>query len=287
MNYRHSYHAGNFADVLKHIVLARVITYMKNKPQPFRIIDTHAGAGCYDLAGVEAGKTGEWQDGIGRLMAALDGDDRAEGEAAVAELIAPYVDAVKASNDGEALRFYPGSPMIARHLKRREDTLVANELHPEDQAYLKDALHGSPHCKVMGLDGWVAIRSLLPPPERRGVVLIDPPFESRDEFRNLGAAIEQGLKRFAQGVFIAWYPIKDRAAGDGFLAGVQKLGCKSVLDVRLSVGQSFAGLGLMETGVTLFNPPFSLEDELRLILPWLCLHLGEDDAAQYQIKAYS
>jgi 23S rRNA (adenine2030-N6)-methyltransferase len=197
MNYRHSYHAGNFADVLKHAILARVLTYMKLKPQPFRVIDTHAGAGRYDLSSIEASKTGEWQDGIVRLL-------DAELPAGVADLLAPYLDAVAALNPSRdaqsALTFYPGSPLIARQLMRDGDTLVANELHPEDAALLKAEFSRVPDTKVMTLDAWLAIKSLLPPPERRGVILIDPPFEQPDEFAKLTEAVASGLQRFANGV---------------------------------------------------------------------------------------
>lgn len=278
MNYRHSYHAGNFADVLKHIVLARVITYMKRKPQPFRVIDTHAGAGRYDLSAAEADKTGEWKDGIGRIFEAPRGPE-------IAELMEPYFAAVKSCNETAALRYYPGSPLIARYLIRDIDALIANELHPEDARLLKAELAGSRQAKVTLLDGWTAVKSLLPPPERRGVVLIDPPFEKADEFSRLATALGEGLKRFANGVYIAWYPIKDRAAADAFVSSVQKLECRSMLDVRLAVAEAFAGLGLTETGVMLFNPPYSLGDELRLILPWLSAHLAEDECARFEIRA--
>ena len=184
MNYRHAYHAGNFADVLKHVVLARVLSYMRLKPQPFRVIDTHAGAGRYDLQGAEASKTAEWRDGIGRLLKAAPAPD-------VAELLAPYLEAVAAYNSGVVggeLRFYPGSPLIARHLMRRDDVLIANELLGEDVALLKAELARARSTKVLNLDAWTAIRSLLPPRERRGVVLIDPPFEDRTSSRRSRAA---------------------------------------------------------------------------------------------------
>lgn len=280
MNYRHSYHAGNFADVLKHIVLARVITYLKLKPQPFRLIDTHAGAGRYDLRGVEAEKTGEWKDGIGRIIdAPLSG--------VLAELVAPYLDAVRSVNASGDLRFYPGSPLIARYLMRPTDTLIANELHPDDACLLRAELSRAPRAKVMTLDAWTAVKALLPPPERRGIVLIDPPFEKEDEFEKLVAALSDGLKRFANGVFVVWYPIKDPLSADRFASDVRGLGCPSMLNVRLATGRSFAGLGLMETGVMLFNPPYTVADELRLILPWLSEYLAEDAGACFRVEAMS
>ena len=276
MNYRHAYHAGNFADVLKHVILARVITYMKLKPQPFRVIDLHAGAGCYDLAGVEAGKTGEWQDGIGRLMDANMQED-------VAKLVAPYIDTIAALNAPGHFRTYPGSPLIARELIRDGDTLVANELHPDEAALLKNTIKRS-NCKITTLDAWTAIKSLLPPPERRGIVLIDPPFEKSDEFERLVDALRDGLQRFANGVYIVWYPIKNAAAADHLVAQAGQLGCTKLLDVRLRIGEAFPGLGLTETGVLLLNPPFSLQSELSAILPELVACLGQDRKATFSLS---
>jgi 23S rRNA (adenine2030-N6)-methyltransferase len=277
MNYRHAYHAGNFADVVKHAVLARVLTYMKQKPQPFRVIDTHAGPGRYDLGGVEAGKTGEWQDGIGRLIDAHLPDD-------VAVLLAPYLDAVRSVNLPETLAFYPGSPLIARHLMRPEDALVANELHPEDFEHLRAELRRAANTKVLNLDAWVAVKSLLPPPERRGVILIDPPFEQRDEFQHLTEALANALQRFANGVYLAWYPVKDRVAADRFVEEAAKLGCRKLIDVRLTISAPFAGLGLTETGLLIFNPPFTLKPELEVLLPFLTDLLGEGRGAGFRLS---
>ena len=277
MNYRHAYHAGNFADVLKHVILARVVTYLKLKPQPFRVIDLHAGAGRYDLAGIEAGKTGEWRDGIGRL---LDADLPSE----VSQVLAPYLDTIAAFNDGGDLKNYPGSPLIARALMRDGDTLVANELHPEDAALLKSALRRQANSKVTTLDAWTAIKSLLPPPERRGVVLIDPPFENPDEFQRMTDAIREGLQRFANGVYIVWYPIKNAAAATNMVDAVARLGCPKMLDVRLKIAEPFPGLGLTETGVLLLNPPFNLKSELDVVMPELVAVLGQDRGASFTIE---
>ena len=209
MNYRHDYHAGNFADVVKHVVLACVLTYMKQKPRPFRVIDTHAGAGRYDLSGLEPGKTGEWQDGIGRLF-------DAELPGSVADLLAPYLDAVRAVNDPGQLRYYPGSPVIARQLMRFDDVLVANELNGEDFDRLKAEFRRSKSTTVLNIDAWHAVKSLLPPKERRGLVLIDPPFENRDEFANLTAAVGEATRR-----------IRERHVFD--LVPAQKRGCRRPL----------------------------------------------------------
>ena len=285
MNYRHAYHAGNFADVVKHVVLTRVLSYMKLKVQPFRVIDTHAGAGRYELTGIEAGKTGEWRDGIARLMP-LHANEHVPNN--IALLLAPYLEAVAAVNPPGAptgvLTIYPGSPVIARHLMRPGDQLVANELHPQDHIALQTEFKRTADTKVLNLDAWVAVKSLLPPPERRGVVLIDPPFERSDEFQRLLEAIGEGLKRFANGVYLIWYPVKDPVAASRLVAGVAAMGGPKLLDVRLKISEPFAGLGLTETGLLLVNPPFSLKAELEALLPFLADRLGEGSGAGFTLS---
>jgi 23S rRNA (adenine2030-N6)-methyltransferase len=277
MNYRHAYHAGNFADVVKHAILARILTYMKQKPQPFRVIDTHAGCGTYDLGGVEPNKTGEWKDGIGRLLDCDMPED-------VTTLLQPYLDAVASVNLPDTLKFYPGSSVIARHLMRPGDQLVANELHPDDFNILRAEMGRAPDTKVLNLDAWVAVKSLLPPPERRGVVLIDPPFEKPDEFAALTEALVQALKRFANGVYVVWYPVKRHDLADQFVANVAAIGNAKMLDVRLAVAEAFAGLGLTETGLLIINPPFNLSGELERLLPFLVDCLGQDRGSAYRIN---
>ena len=276
MNYRHAYHAGNFADVVKHVILARVLTYMKLKPQPFRVIDTHAGAGRYDLTGLEAGKTGEWHDGIGRVF-----DCKVPEQ--VMPLLAPYLDAVRSVNAPGVLTYYPGSPLIARYLMRSGDHLVANELQAEDFAALSQELRRSSGTKVLNLDAWAAIKSLLPPPERRGVILVDPPYEKTDEFQRLEQALAEALKRFATGVYLIWYPVKGLAAANDFVRDVTGLGCPKMLDVRLTISDAFAGLGLTETGLLILNPPFNLKAELDVLLPFLVGRLAEGRGAGFQL----
>ena len=276
MNYHHDYHAGNFADVLKHVILARVLTYMKQKPRPFRVIDTHGGAGRYDLAGTEAMKTGEWQEGIARLY-------DAELPAPVAELLAPYLETVRALNDAE-LRYYPGSPLIARHLMRPDDVLIANELNPEEFARLKAELRRFKATSVLNIDARHAVKSLLPPKERRGVVLIDPPFEERDEFSDLATALGEAMTRFASGTYVIWYPLKDETAADRFVATATSRPGLEFLDVRLAVMKSFAGLGLTASGVLVINPPYTLKAELETIMPVLRDQLAEGSGASFALS---
>ena len=280
MNYRHAYHAGNFADVLKHAVLALVIEYLKLKPQPFRVIDLHAGIGLYDLSGEEAGKTGEWRDGIGRLVAADPPGD-------VAAVLAPYLDVVRSinpdSSPGGDIRFYPGSPLLARTLMRPGDQLVANELHPEDVETLRRSLRRAPATKVMNLDAWQAVKSLLPPKERRGAVLIDPPFELANEFEAIEEGLREGLKRFANGISIVWYPIKDPARATRFLRQIKGLGTGKILSASLSVAARETLPGLTETGLLVVNPPFPLKSQLEQILPYLSSLLARGRGAGFSL----
>ena len=192
MNYRHAFHAGNFADVVKHAVLARVIAYLKRKDKAFRVIDTHAGAGLYDLASDEAARTGEWRSGIGRVMTgALSAD--------AASLLSPYLDAVRAANPDGGPSAYPGSPAIVRHLMRRQDRLTAIEKHPDEAAALKALFAGDVQTRVIELDGWLALGGHLPPKERRGLVLVDPPFEAEGEFDRLVGGLLKAHRRWPGG----------------------------------------------------------------------------------------
>ena len=280
MNYRHAYHAGNFADVLKHAMLAMVIEYLKLKPQSFRVIDVHAGIGLYDLESVEAGKTREWEGGIGRLW-------RAELPEAAARHLAPYLDAVKALNPGGELRVYPGSPRLARALMRRGDPLIANELHPEDFARLKSHLADAPDTKVLNLDAWVALKSLLPPKERRGLVLIDPPFEARDEFERLGDGLATALERFATGIYLIWFPVKSPHDVAALVRRVRGHGARKGLCATLAVGARGIRPGLTETGILIINPPYLIKDKLAAVLPALSTLLSEGPGSGFDLKAWS
>ncbi len=284
MNYRHAYHAGNFADVLKHAVLALVIEHLKQKPQPFRIVDLHAGIGLYDLSGEEAGKTGEWRDGIGRLLKQRLPDD-------VAAILAPYLDAVRSVNldllPGGDIRFYPGSPLLARQLMRPGDQLVANELHGDDFETLKNQLRKQPDTKVLNLDAWQAVKSLLPPKERRGAVLIDPPFELANEFEAIEAGLSDGLRRFANGVYVIWYPVKDPARVTRFLRQIRGLGVSKIVNASLSIAGRDPDAGLTETGLLIVNPPFRLKAQLDQLLPCLVTALAKGPGAGFSVSDWS
>lgn len=261
MNYRHAYHAGNFADVLKHAVMALVIEHLKLKTAPFRVIDAHAGAGVYDLS-LEAERTGEWRNGIGRLI----GHDIAPAAAAT---LAPYLSAVRAENPEGGLLAYPGSPYLARRLIRDEDRLVLNELHPDDRERLRDLFRGDSRAKILGLDAWIALKSLLPPRERRGLVLIDPPFEAEGEFARLVQGLSDGMERFGTGVFVVWYPIKDKKFVAAFHAAAARLGLAKILRAELAVETPRFDAPLSACGLLVVNPPFTLFEQLSILLPFL------------------
>lgn len=274
MNYRHAYHAGNFADVLKHLVLTLVIAHLKQKPAAFRVIDTHAGVGRYELMGMEAGKTEEWKGGIGRLLEAPLPDS-------VAAVMAPYLRIVQEENAGDALTAYPGSPLIARRLLRPQDSLVVNELHPEDHALLQRLFARDSQVKVLHLDGWTALKSLLPPKERRGVILVDPPFEEAGELQRLATGLKEAHRRFATGTVLLWYPIKALRPVDAFHNTIAGLGLEKLLVVELFIRSPEDPERLNGTGLVILNPPFTLAGHLQTILPDLTRRLAVDDGATY------
>jgi 23S rRNA (adenine2030-N6)-methyltransferase len=266
MNYRHAFHAGSFADVLKHAVLVRTLLHLSEKETPFRVIDTHAGAGRYDLLGPEAERTGEWRNGIGKLFG-----DPPRGEAGA--LLAPYLDLVRAENSG-ALRYYPGSPLIARALCRPQDRMIFCESEPSARKGLATALGRDPRTKVMELDGWTALKALLPPPERRGLVLVDPPFEEPDELARLLAGLVDAHARFANGVYLLWYAIKEPHEVEGFCRRIARLGIKEILRLELAIAAPRPDAPLAGCGVIAVNPPWTLESEMQVLLPALARLLG-------------
>ncbi len=271
MNYRHAFHAGNFADVHKHAVLARILTHLRLKPATFRVIDSHAGAGRYDLAAPDPIRGGEWRLGIARLWAA-----RAERAARAAlrqtqpwALLAPYLDAVAALNQDGELRAYPGSPLVVQHLLRAHDRLIACEIEPQAAAGLAAALRGDPRAKVLALDGWTAIGAFVPPKERRGLILIDPPFEDAGDFARLSVVLETTHRKWPTGIYMLWYPIKDREAPDALARRLRRSRVPKLLRCELSPGALREGASLVGSGLLVVNPPFTLEADLHLILPVL------------------
>ena len=277
MNYRHVYHAGNFADVFKHAVLALCIEHLKVKDAPFRVIDLHAGVGRYDLAGVEAGKTLEWIDGIGRLL----GMDAPPPPAAIEELLRPYLAVVRGLNPDGRLSAYPGSPLIARRLMRPQDAAVFNELHPEDFASLAALFARDGRAKVMNLDAWTAVKSLLPPKERRGLVLIDPPFEAQGEFEKLAEALGEAKRRFETGIMILWHPVKEMAAVEAFRRAAASVGFEKTLAAELFIRAPTDETRFNGCGLYVVNPPWTLKAALEKLGPFLAGRLAQSAGARF------
>jgi len=276
MNYRHAFHAGSFADVLKHAVLARILVHLRAKPAAFRVIDTHAGAGRYDLAGPEANRGGEWRDGIGRLL------DAAIGEKARA-LLAPYLDAVAACNGGGRLTVYPGSPALVRALLRPQDRLIACELEPAAAAALARYLARDARCKAVAIDGWTALNAYVPPKERRGLVLVDPPFEETSEFARLGPGLEAAHRKWPGGTYLLWYPIKERDAPDALARRLRRSGMVKILRVELSVPVPRGSTRLGACGLVVVNPPWTLASELEILLPELAAALAGERGGAHRV----
>jgi 23S rRNA (adenine2030-N6)-methyltransferase len=255
VNYRHAFHAGSFADVVKHATYAWVLARLAEKPKPFAAIDTHAGLGEYDLHADQAARTGEWTGGIARVREAL-----ADAPAS----LAPYA----ASLAGLEARFYPGSPRVAAAHLRPGDRLVLCEKHPEDAETLRRTFAGETRIEIRAGDGYATLKALLPPRERRGVVLIDPPFESKDEFERLARALRQGLKRFPTGVFLAWYPIVTRDGPDALVREFATGETKRVAVCEIEWPQAPGGKGLRGCGILSVNAPWRYEGSMREAWGW-------------------
>lgn len=265
MNYRHRFHAGAFQDVFKHAVLALVVEHLKAKEKPFLVLDTHAGVGRYDLAGEAAGRTKEYEGGIARLFDASD----------LPTELAAYIAVVRALNPDGRLRWYPGSPCLVRALLRPGDRLVAAELHPEDAATLATAFARDRQVKVHHLDGYQALKAFLPPTPRRGLVLIDPPFEEKDEFDRMAAGLKAAYRRWATGIYLLWYPIKDRVDVRRFHRSLTASGVERIAAAELSILPNETPGVLTGCGLALVNPPFGIEGALGRLLPDLARRLAQ------------
>jgi 23S rRNA (adenine2030-N6)-methyltransferase len=276
LNYRHVFHAGNFADVFKHAVLCRILHYLRGKEAAFRVIDTHAGAGLYDLTSSEASRGGEWHDGIERLTAA-------KLTAPVAALLAPFLEVIGALNERGWLTVYPGSPALARAWLRPQDRLVACELEPKAAAALAGHLRGDTRIKTIEIDGWTALSAYVPPPERRGLVLVDPPFEEEGDFHRLSHGLAEAHRKWATGIYALWYPIKDRGEPDALAKRLHRLGIAKTLRAELIVAPLSDPSRLNGCGLILVNPPWTLESELSVLMPALASLLGRDGKGSFRL----
>jgi 23S rRNA (adenine2030-N6)-methyltransferase len=271
VNYRHAYHAGNFADVVKHIALVAVLLHLKKKDKPFRVIDSHAGRGLYDLGSEQAERTGEAEQGIRRL--------RDMDTAALPAAFAAYLDCVRAEGEG----IYPGSPRIAARLLRVQDRLIAIERHPDEAAALAMSLAPFAGAKAVCANGYERLPVLLPPPERRSLVLIDPPYEAPDEFERAGDLLVRAHRRFATGIFLLWFPIKSKGDANALVGEVLTHGIDRVLcvDTRLA---GVAEGRLTAAGLLVVNPPFGFDEEMRSVAGFLAPLLGLEGASHADIS---
>ena len=301
LNYRHAFHAGSFADVVKHAVMVRILLHLRAKPAAFRVIDTHAGAGLYDLAGPEANRSPEWRAGIARLLAAPLGDS-------VRELLAPYLEVIngfnapnpnapnsnapnadaesssapssnaRSSNAQSPIVRYPGSPAIVCAFLRAQDRLIACEREPTAAQALTRNLSRDRRAKAIAIDGWIALNAYVPPPERRGLVLVDPPFEDGNDFTRLASALAGAHRKWPGGTYLLWYPIKGRNAPDALVRDLRRLSIPKILRAELCVGETPLEGPLGGCGLMIVNPPWQLANELAVILPGLAAALGPGGA---------
>ena len=276
MNYSHAFHAGNFADVVKHIIVTRLVEYLKKKDAAFRVIDTHAGIGRYDLSGDIAKRSPEFANGIGRLLAA-------QLPQKAVPLIAPYLEVIRAMNP-EGLSLYPGSPLLVRKLLRPQDRLSALELHPEYAKKLTSLFESDVQVRVIELDGWLALNAHVPPKEKRGLVLVDPPFEERGEFERLVDGLVKAHRKFPGGVYALWYPLKDVRAVHDFISALYGTGIPRMLRTEVAIRPSSNPPKLFGSGLIIVNPPYTLEGELRVLLPALAQLLGDTGAGRHKLE---
>ncbi|PAS37561.1 23S rRNA (adenine(2030)-N(6))-methyltransferase RlmJ [Vibrio cholerae] len=259
LSYRHSFHAGNHADVLKHIVQSLILNSLQQKEKPFVYHDTHSGVGRYDLTHEWSEKTGEYKQGIARVWQ----QDNIPTE------LDSYLDAIRQLNQGETLRYYPGSPRVARAHLREQDRMVLTELHPSDYPLLEQEFHRDRQVSIYKEDGFARLKASLPPQERRGLVLIDPPYELAKEYRDVVRAIAQSYKRWATGIYAIWYPVVNRCDIDDMLEGLQGLEIRKILQIELGVAPDTNERGMTASGMIVINPPWTLESQMQSILPFL------------------
>ncbi len=276
VNYRHVFHAGNFADVFKHIALARVLTYLMRKDAPLRYLDTHAGAGLYKTASGDARRTGEWAGGVGRV---LDVDMPAPAR----DLLAPWLRAAGLASE-TARTTYPGSPVLAQRLLRSQDKLTLCELHEADARDLKRAVGRDRRVKALNLDGYTALKAYVPPVEKRGLVFIDPPFEASDEFARLATALESAWRKWPTGIYMAWYPRKDLPSVARFKKTLAGGGMRRVMCIEADVAHPEADGPLAGSGLVIVNPPHVLEAEAHAIMPFLTHALARGPSAGWRLE---
>lgn len=277
LSYRHAFHAGNHADVLKHYVLSLVLKYFNQKDKPYWVVDTHAGAGMYALNGDFAQKNAEFESGINRLIQAPN----------LSESLGSFVNMIQSFNNNQQMNFYPGSPKIAEYFLRADDKLRLFELHPSDCKLLIENFTGKgKQTKIEMQNGFQGIKACLPPPTKRAVVLIDPPYELKEDYMRVVDCIQDSLKRFATGTYLIWYPLLQRPEPEQMLTALKKGGVQDWLNVNLTVQHKSAeGFGMHGSGMFVINPPWTLESQLQAAMPELTHLLAQDDSASYQLNS--
>ncbi len=273
LSYRHGYHAGNFADVLKHLVLTRILAHMVSKPKPFCCIDTHAGAGVYALESRHAQKNREFDRGVGLLWQRDDAPD----------VVAAYLAVVRMLNGSGELRRYPGSPFFERLWLRTQDRLLLHELHPADFEALAGFAGDDGRIRVKREDGFEACVALLPPPERRGVIVIDPSYELKTDYRLAVKTLSRAYRRFSTGVYALWYPVIERPRVHALEHALRVSGIENAHLFELGVRPDGIGAGMTASGMIVVNGPWTLEAEMRVALPWLARVLGEDGGGYFRM----
>jgi 23S rRNA (adenine2030-N6)-methyltransferase len=273
LSYRHLFHAGNFADVFKHALLARLITALNAKDTPYCYLDTHAGTGRYDLSHAWAQKAREYENGIARLWSRRDLPAELE----------PYLGVVRAENPDGALRFYPGSPLLARRLARPGDSIVLSELNPGDYEELKALFARERRTAVHLLDGYQALKAFLPPQERRGLVLLDSSFDRAREFARIAKALKQAHTRWPTGVYAVWYPVMEAPAMRSFTRDVTATGVRKILRLEMEIAPVSAGT-ISACGLLVVNPPWRFDAEARALLDWLWRALSRSESGGARVE---
>ncbi|KAE9531029.1 23S rRNA (adenine(2030)-N(6))-methyltransferase RlmJ [Testudinibacter aquarius] len=274
LSYRHSFHAGNHADVLKHIVLLRIIRALQQKEKGFFYLDTHAGVGRYSLNTYEAEKTAEYQEGVARFWQRDD----------LPPEVADYLAQVKKVNYGTQLKHYPGSPLIAANLLRAQDRALFTELHPSDFPLLRNNFKQYENVTTKRDNGYQQLKAALPPKERRGLVLIDPPYELKEDYDLVVQAIEEGYKRFATGTYAIWYPVVLRQHVKRIVRGLEQTGIRKILQIELALRPDSDQRGMTASGMIVINPPWTLEAEMQAVLPYLVKTLVPENTGSWKVE---
>lgn len=275
MNYRHIYHAGSFVDVFKHLVLILLLESLVQKDKPYCYIETHAGTGLYDLQLSAAQKTQEYSTGITQLWSL---------NSALPDEVKTYLEIIKSFNAKDSLRYYPGSPKIAAHFLRAQDRMVLSELHPEDAVRLKNAFQHDKQVTVCHQDGYQALKALLPPKERRGLVLIDPAFEENNEIEKIDTTLQNALKKWETGIYAIWYPLKNKAMVKNLQKKLINLNSKEILITEFSIYPEDVPVFLNGCGMAILNPPWQLDEKLKSLVPWLWHILSPQKLGQYRVE---